>query len=223
MTAQPLLCWKEPFPFVRLINVCNMSIKILYKSCGSYFCAYTRSHVFALSVDHIIWYTHRYIHGYTHTHICSAHGHRQANTCWRICDYNQINWSISPWKHHIYTWRPLVAFSWMLLTLTRSQAAGAGSAGSQHALWHQHLFMAYMLGKLLQHLQLYSVWQKRNFYLFLWRIPTYLSCTFFGLNLTREKPFSFPNINMKVSVAWQNPRPLQRQQQNMFGFCDEYY
>ena len=52
---------------------------------------------------------------HTWTHICTAHGRRQANTCRRICDYNQINWSISPWKHHIYTWRPLVAFSWMLL------------------------------------------------------------------------------------------------------------
>lgn len=153
----------------------------------------------------------------THTHICTAHGHRQAYTCWRICNYNQINWSISPWKHHIYTWRPLVAFSWMLLTLTRSRAAGAGSAGSQPALWHQHLFMAYMLEKLLQHLQPHSVWQRRNFYLFLWRIPTYLSCTFFWLNLTRR------NINMKVSVAWQKPWPLQRQWQNTLGLCNEYH
>lgn len=194
---QLFLFWKEPFPFVRLINVCKVSIKILYKSCGSYFlprfwfCAYTWSHAFTLSVDHIIWYTHRYIHARkdTRIHICTAHGHRQAYTCWRICDYNQINWSISPWKHHIYTWRPLVAFSWMLLTLTRSQAAGSRSTGSQHALWHQHLFIAYMLEKLLQHLQLYSVWQKRNFYLFLSRIPTYLSGTFFRLNLKRRNLF----------------------------------
>ncbi len=96
-------------------------------------------------------HTHRYIHAYTHTrtHICTAHGRRQAYTCRRICDYNQINWSISPWKHHIYTWRPLVAFSWMLLTLTRGQAAGARSAGSQLALWHQHLLYGLHVRKII--------------------------------------------------------------------------
>lgn len=143
---------------------------------------------------------------HTHTHICTAHGLTQAYTCWRICDYNQINWSISPWKHHIYTWRTPVAFSWMLLTLTRGQAAGARSAGSQHALWHQHLFMAWTLEKLLQHLQPRSVWQRRNFYLFLFRVPAYLSS--FSKILHRET--FFHNINMKVGVAWQKPRPLQR-------------
>lgn len=188
-------------------------------------CAHTWRHTFTVSVDHDIWHTHRYIHAYTHTrtHICSAHGRRQAYTCRRICDYNQINWSISPWKHHIYTWRPLVAFSWMLLTLTRGQAAGARSAGSQLALWHQHLFMAYMLEKLLQHLQPRSVWQRRNFYLFLLRVPAYLSCTFFQLNLTQTNFFFFHNINMKAGVAWQKPRPLQRQWQNTLGLCTEYY
>jgi len=82
----------------------------------------------------IILYTRTYMRTHTWTHICTAHGGRQACTCRRICDYNQINWSISPWKHHTYTWRPLVAFSWMLLTLTRGTAAGARSSGSQHAL-----------------------------------------------------------------------------------------
>lgn len=44
-------------------------------------------------------YTGTYMLTHTWTHICSTHGHRQASTCQRICDYNQINWSISPWKH----------------------------------------------------------------------------------------------------------------------------
>lgn len=120
--------------------------------------------------------THTGTYMLTHTwmHICIAHGRKQAYTCRRICDYNQINWSISPWKHHMYTWRRLVAFSWMLLTLARGQAAGAGSARSQHTLWHQHLFMAYMFEKLLQPC---SVWQRRNFYLLLLRVPAPLSCS----------------------------------------------
>lgn len=46
---------------------------------------------------------------------------------------------------------------------------------------------------------------------------------FLKVKFDTEKPFFFPNINMKVSIAWQKPQPLQRQQQNMLGFCDEYY
>lgn len=33
----------------------------------------------------------------------------------------------------------------------------------------------------------------------------------------------FHNVNMKVGVAWQKLRPLQRQQQNTLDLCDEYY
>lgn len=118
---------------------------------------------------HYLMHTGTYMLTHTWTHICRAHARRQAYTCRRICDYNQINWSISPWKHHIHTWRPLVAFSWMLLTLTRGQAAGSGSAGSQRALWHQHLLTAYMFEKLLQPR---SLWQRRNFSLrSSWEVP----------------------------------------------------
>lgn len=124
---------------------------------------------------------------HTWTHICSTHGRRRAYTCQRICDYNQINWSISPWKHHIYTLRPLVAFSWMLLTLTRSQAACTRLERSQHTLWHQHRFMAYMLEKLLWHLQPCSVWQRRNFYLILLRVPDFLYSLL--VKFDSEKPF----------------------------------
>lgn len=47
-----------------------------------------------------------------------------------------------------------IAFSWMLLTLTRSQAAGAKVSGvTARSLWHQHLFMANMLEKLLRALE----------------------------------------------------------------------
>lgn len=158
---------------------------------------------------------------HTWTHICSTHGRRWAYTCQRICDYNQINWSISPWKHHIYTLRPLVAFSWMLLTLTRSQAACTRLERSQHTLWHQHHFMAYMLEKLLWHLQPCSVWQRRNFYLILLRVPDFLYSLL--LKFDSEKPFFFNNINIKVCVAWQNLQPPQRQWQNMFGHWNEYY
>lgn len=126
---------------------------------------------------------------HTWTHICSTHGRRWAYTCQRICDYNQINWSISPWKHHIYTLRPLVAFSWMLLTLTRSQAACTRLERSQHTLWHQHRFMAYMLEKLLWHLQPCSVWQRRNFYLILLRVPDFLYSLL--VKFDSEKPFFF--------------------------------
>lgn len=38
-----------------------------------------------------------------------------------------------------------------------------------------------------------------------------------------EGLFFFHNINMKAGVAWQKPRPLQRQWQNTLGLCDEYY
>lgn len=64
-----------------------------------------------------------YMHSYTHVHICTAHGSTQVYTCCWICDSNQINWPISAWKRHMQTWRPLVVFSWMLLTLTRAHAA----------------------------------------------------------------------------------------------------
>ena len=154
-------------------------------------CTYMEPYLHSVCGSHYLIHTQVHTSLHTWTHICTAHGRRQAYTCWGICDYNQINWSISPWKHHIYPWWPLVAFSWMLLTLTRSQAAGARSAGSPRALWHQHLFMAYMLEKLLQHLQPRWVWQSRNFYLLLLRVPLYLSSTLFGSIWQRERVFFF--------------------------------
>lgn len=170
-----------------------MSLKILINLVGHIFsakililCIYMEPYLHSVCGSHYLIHPQVHTCLHTHGHICTPHGRRPAYICWGICVYNQINWSISPWKHHIYTWRPLVAFSWMLLTLTRSQAAGAGSAGSQQALWHQHLFMAYMLEKLLQHFPPGSVWQSRNFYVFLLRIPPYLGSTFFWLKL-RER------------------------------------
>ena len=116
---------------------------------------------------HYLIHTGTYMLTHTWTHICRAHARRQAYTCRRICDYNQINWSISPWKHHIHTWRPLVAFSWMLLTLTRGQAAGSGSARSQRALWHQHLLTAYMFRKIIT--ALFALTEEEFFYALLLR------------------------------------------------------
>lgn len=67
-------------------------------------------------------YTRRSLtHTNAHTHTRMPHLHRtwaarQAYTCWRICDCNQINWFVSLWKRHTSDAeqkkkRPLVASS----------------------------------------------------------------------------------------------------------------
>lgn len=75
------------------------------------------------------------VHARSHTGATSAShvAARQAYTCRRICDCNQINWFVSPWKRRMSDAgrkkRPLVASSWRPLTLTRGRGAGAGVGG----------------------------------------------------------------------------------------------
>lgn len=121
--------------------------------------------------------------------ICSAHGHRQAYICWRICDYNHINWSISLWKHHIHikacgSFQPYAAYIKQKpgnrRRVGRVTACSLASA-SLYGLHEQKIITA---------LSALFCLTRRNFTVFLLRIPTSLSATFFCLCLTLGKLLS---------------------------------